>query len=108
MNVREIGCKNRTGLIWLKTGIVGSCEHSSEPTGSIKCGTFCTSSRPGSSSRRTLLHRVSYVMSCAELFLLWSFDWVTAQWSSVIHRAEQYRQEFEFLLTNSIFYPVGM
>jgi hypothetical protein len=46
-------------------------------------------------------------MSYAELFLLWSFDWVTAQWSSVILRAELYRQEFEFLVTDGIFYPVG-
>jgi hypothetical protein len=34
MNVREIGCKDRIGLIWLKTGqLMGSCEHNSEPTG---------------------------------------------------------------------------
>ena len=41
MNVREIGCKDKTGLIWLKTGqLMGSCEHNSEPAGSIKCGNF--------------------------------------------------------------------
>jgi len=67
-----------------------------------------TSRGPGSSSRSTLLRRVSYVMSCAELFLPWSFDWVTAQWSPVIYRAEQYRQKFEFLVTDDILYPVGM
>jgi hypothetical protein len=42
-------------------------------------------------------------MSCAELFLQWSFDWVTAQWSPVIHRAEEYREVFD-----GIFHPVGM
>jgi len=71
-------------------------------------GTFLTSRGRGSSSKRTLLHRVSYVMSCAELFLPLSFDWVTAQWSPLIYRAEQYRQKFEFLVTDGILYPGGM
>jgi len=45
-----------TGLIWLRLGKeVGTCKWRNEPSGSIKCGDFLTSSEPVSFSRRTLL-----------------------------------------------------
>jgi hypothetical protein len=37
--LNKLDGKAWTGLIWLKI-VAGACEHSNEPSGSIKCGEF--------------------------------------------------------------------
>jgi len=41
MDLQEVGCGAWIGPPWLRTGqVMGTCECSIEPSGSIKCGEF--------------------------------------------------------------------
>jgi hypothetical protein len=57
MDLQEVGCGS---MDWIDMAqVVGTCEYSNEPSGSINVGNFLTRCKPVSFSRRTLLHGVS-------------------------------------------------
>jgi len=47
--------------------VAEACECGNEPSGSVKCGEFMTSCKPGSFSRRTLHNGVSKLLAVVDM-----------------------------------------